>query len=301
MIRTKDIELDEYDSYGKKKLRFEVYRNLSDMEDGIQSKGPSMKMSDSDFFESARGDLDFNGFESPRELRELLRGGVKDTSAVRKVIRLRASKNTSNNVKKRVYDLMGEEVDVPSYLAGIPECMEDIVRARKPYRAIRLILDPTMHCGYSAKQMSDAGLVLARLVMALEKAGRSVHLSMYNAFVAHERQDIWFVSCDIKTAGTPLNAKKLLMCTSPAFFRGAGFTWAARTCPYRMRGLGTPLNILIQRHDMTLKFIKDNVYKDKELFLIRIKDVIDMLPRKSERTEGWEDRLVNQLFQEYLL
>ena len=300
MIRTKDIELDKYGSYGNKKLRFEVYPNLSAMENGIQSKGPSKKMSDDDFFESAQGRKDFNGFESPGELRELLRGGVKDTSAVRKVIRLKTSKNTSNVVKKRVYDLMGEEVDIPSYLAGIPECMEDVVRTRKPYKAVRLVLDPTMSCFYSANQMSVAGLVLARLVMALEKAGRSVHLSMYNAFVAHEKPDIWFVSCDIKTAGTPLNAKKLLMCTNPAFFRGAGFTWAARTCPYRMRGLGTPLNVLIKRYDMTLKFLKDHVYSDKELFLIRIKDVIDMLPPKYERTEGWEDRLINQLFQEYL-
>lgn len=300
MIRTKDIELDKYDSYGIKTLNYEVYRNLSDMEKGIQSKGPSMEMPNTDFFAHAHGRMEFHGFVEPEELRDLLRGGVRDTSAVRKVIKLRANKNASNIVKKRVYDLMGEEVDVPSYLSGIPECMENIERTRKPYRAIRLILDPTMHCGYSAKQMSDAGLVLARLVMALEKAGRSVHLSMYNAFVAHEEPDIWFVSCDIKMAGTPLNAKKLLMCTSPAFFRGAGFTWASRACPYHMSGLGTPLNVLIERYDMTLKFIKDNVYKDKELFLIRIKDVIDMLPRKSERTDGWEDRLVNQLFQEYL-
>lgn len=300
MIRTKDIDLGQYGSYGKKKLRLESFHNLSDLERGIQSKGPSDKMPYNDHFDRAHGRKDFNGFESPQELRELLRGGIKDTSAVRKVTRLKAGKNASDIVKKRTYDLMGEEVDIPSYLAGVPECMEDTVRIRKPHKAIRLVLDPAMNCGYSAEQMADAGLVLSRLVLALEKAGRSVHLSMYIALVAYERNDIWMMSCDIKKAGAPLNAKKLLMCTHPAFFRGAGFTWIARTSPYLMSGLGSVLSSHITRHDMTLKFIKDHVYRDKDLYLIRNKDVIDMLPPKYERTEGWEDRLVNQLFQEYL-
>lgn len=300
MIRTKDIDMSGYGSDVMKSLHMETFYNLSDLERGIQSKGPSDKMPSEDYFGSAHGRKEFNGFGSPLELRELLRGGIKDTSAVRRVTRLKAGKNTSNIVKKRVYDLMGDEVDIPSYIAGIPECMEDVIRIRRPYKAIRLVLDPTMHCGYSAEQMIDAGIILSRLVLALEKAGRSVHLSMYNAFVAYEKDDIWFMSCDIKKAGTPLNAKKLLMCTHPAFFRGAGFTWVARTCPYHMSFLGYPLNGLIERHDKTLKFLKDHVYRDKELYLIRNKDVIDMLPRKRERTEGWEDRLVNQLFQEYL-
>lgn len=300
MIRTKEINLAQYGSYGRKTLHFEMYRNLSNLEDGIRSKPPSKVMSHDDFFADAHGRRDFHGFEEPEELKELLRGGVKDASAVRKVIRLRASKNASNVVKKRVYDMMGDEVDVPSYLAGIPDCMEEVVRIRKPYRAIRLVLDPTVHCGFSAEQLTVAGLILARLVMALEKAGRSVHLTVYNAFVAHEKPDIWMMSCDIKTAGTPLNAKKLLMCTNPVFFRGAGFTWTARSCPYYMSGLGYPMNALITSHKNTLKFLKDNVYKDKELYLIRIKDVLDMLPPKYERTDGWEDRLVNQLFLEYL-
>lgn len=300
MIRTKEITLAKYGSYGTKTLHFEMYRNLSNLEDGIRSKPPSKVMPHEDFFANAHGRRGFHGFEEPEELKELLRGGVKDTSAVRKVIRLKASKNASHVVKKRVYDMMGDEVDVPSYLAGIPDCMEEIVRIRKPYRAIRLVLDPTVHCGFSAEQLTEAGLILARLVMALEKAGCSVHLTVYNAFVAREKSDIWMVSCDIKTAGTPLNAKKLLMCTNPVFFRGAGFTWTARSCPYFMSGLGYPLNALITSHKNTLKFLKDNVYRDRDLYLVRIKDVLDMMPPKYERKDGWEDRLVNQLFLEYL-
>ena len=300
MIRTKEINLSQYGSRGRKTLHLEMYRNLSNLEDGIRSKPPSKVMPNWDFFADAYGRRDFHGFVEPDELKELLRGGVKDTSAVRKVIRLKASKNASNVVKKRVYDMMGDEVDVPSYLAGIPDCMEEVVRIRKPYKAIRLVLDPTMHCGFSADQLTEAGLILARLVMALEKAGRSVHLSVYDAFVAHEAPDIWMMSCDIKTAGTPLNAKKLLMCTSPVYFRGAGFTWAARTCPYYMLNLGYPLNCLITSHKDTLKFLKDNVYRDRDLYLVRIKDVLDMLPPRSDRKDGWEDRLVNQLFLEYL-
>ena len=300
MIRTKEINLAQYGRYGRKTLHFEMYRNLSNLEDGIRSKPPSEVMPHDDFFANARGKLDFHGFVEPEELRTYLREGVKDTSAVRKVIRLRASKNASNVVKKRVYDMMGDEVDVPSYLAGIPDCMEEVVRIRKPYRAVRLVLDPTVHYKFSAEQLTEAGLILARLVMALEKAGRSVHLTVYNAFVAHEKPDIWMVSCDIKTAGTPLNAKKLLMCTNPVFFRGAGFTWVARSCPYYMSGLGYPLNALITSHKDTLKFLKDNVYRDRDLYLVRIKDVLDMLPPRSDRKDGWEDRLVNQLFLEYL-
>ena len=300
MIRTKEINLAQYGNYGRKTLHFELYRNLSDIENGIRSKPPSKVMSYWDYFANARGRKDFHGFVEPEELKTYLREGVKDTSAVRKVIRLRASKNASNVVKKRVYDMMGDEVDVPSYLAGIPDCMEEVVRIRKPYRSIRLVLDPSMHSGFSAEQLTEAGLILARLVMALEKAGRSVHLSVYFATVAHEKPDIWMVSCDIKTAGTPLNAKKLLMCTNPVFFRGAGFSWVVRSSPYEMSGLGYPLNNLITSHKETLKFLKDNVYRDKELYLVRIKDVLDMLPPRSERKDGWEDRLVNQLFLEYL-
>ena len=60
MIRTKEITLAQYGSYGRKTLHFEMYRNLSNLEDGIRSKPPSKVMSHDDFFANAHGRRDFH-------------------------------------------------------------------------------------------------------------------------------------------------------------------------------------------------------------------------------------------------
>ena len=44
MIRTKEINLSQYGSRGRKTLHLEMYRNLSNLEDGIRSKPPSKVM-----------------------------------------------------------------------------------------------------------------------------------------------------------------------------------------------------------------------------------------------------------------
>ena len=302
MIQHKYINLGKYTSRRANEeipLHLEKYSCLSEMEESILKKGRSLVDPDHDFFEKGYVRPSFNGFSSSEELRMLLRSGVNDTSAVRQVCRLKASRNAKDAVRTKKFDLMGEEVDVPAYLSGIPECMVDEVRVRKPYRGIRLVLDPIVSGNVTGKELTEAGLILARLVMALEKTGRSVHLSVYSAFLPHEKDEVYFMSCDIKRSGTPLNAKKLLMCTHPSFFRGAGFTWIARTADYCLNGLGATFSYIVNRHDMTLQLLKENIYSDKDLYLVRVKDVLDMLD-ECKRTPGWENRLVNQLFEEFI-
>lgn len=299
MIQKKTVNLEPYGASKTKTFLIEKFSCLSDLERGIEAKGESIHDPRRDFFINSPSDPDFNGFESPEELRTLLKSGVSDTSAVRQVCRLRAAKNAGSVIKTRRFDLMGEEVDIPAFLSGVPECMIDEVRVRKPYRSVRLLIDPGVHCGYTGKQLIEVGLIISRLIMALEKAGRSVHLTIYDGFVAHEKPEVYLMSCDIKRSGTPLNAKKLLMCTHPSFFRGAGFTWVTRTADYRLSGLGMPMSGLMEDHGDTLQFMKDHVFHEKEVYLLRSSDILEKIADLN-KTNGWEDRLVNQLFEEFI-
>lgn len=298
MIQEKTINLRPYGKHETKTFLIGRFSSLSDLDRGIELMGPSRRDPGHDLFIKKPSNPRFNGFASPEELRELLKSGVKDTSAVRQVCKLRANKNAGGIVKTRRFDLMGEEVDVPAFLSGVPECMVDEVRVRKPYRSVRLLVDSAVGCKYTVEEFVEASLIISRLIMALEKAGRSVHLSVYCGVAAYEKPEVHLLTCDIKRSGTPLNPKKLLMCTHPSFFRGAGFTWFARTAKYRMSCMGMPIAYLID-HDGTLQFMKDHVFHEKEVYLLRTDDVLQKI-EKFKKTEGWEDRLVNQLFEEYI-
>lgn len=291
-----------YGSWDERTWELHVERHYSPaaLEKHLHSIGPSSADPYHDFFaRDPYGDFSHYGFTTKNELFSLLKSGVTDTSAVRKVTRLRTAKNTHSVVRETKYDVEGEEVDIPTYLTGAPDYMRDSIRVRKPYRAVRLVIDAGVSSKWTSRQLNEAGLILARLVIALEKAGRSVHLSNFYASVDRSARKVWLMSCDVKRAGTPLNAKKLLMCTHPAFFRGAVFTWIARTSPTRVECLGSPLNSFITRQDQTLRFIKDHVYREKDMYLLRLIDVLNMIS-ESDKGSGWEDQIVRDLIAGYV-
>lgn len=299
MIKRFSIGLDKYGSYGKYEVWYEHYPSLSALESGLQAKGPSQYTSGDDFLSTTPWDPEWSGFNDPEELATLLKGGVRDTSAVRKVAKIKSGMNKGGYVRKRVMDVVGDEVDIPTYLSGVPECMEAVYRKPAPRKAFRLVLDGSILGHVEGEDLTDAGIVLAKLVMSLEKGGRPVILTNFHAAIERDTDELMITTIDIRRPGTNLNPQKLLFATHPAFHRGAIFTWRARTMPHYC-SMGKSLYSYIENHDDFVRFLKDNVFREKELYLLRVSDVVDLLPSKSIREKGWEDKVIKELTRRYL-
>lgn len=299
MIKKFSVGLNKYGSYGKYEAWYEHYPSLSALENGLQAKGPSKYTSGDDFLSTSPWNPSWSGFNNPEELSTLLKGGVRDTSAVRKVAKIKSGMNKGGYVRKKVMDVVGEEVDIPTYLSGVPECMEDVYRKPAPRRAFRLVLDGSILGDVEGEDLTDAGIILAKLVMSLEKGGRPVILSNFHAAIDRSTDELMITTIDIRRPGTNLNPQKLLFATHPAFHRGAIFTWRARTMPHYC-SMGRSLYAFIEDHDNFVRFLKDNIFRDKELYLIRVSDVVDLLPSKKARKNGWEDEVIKELTRRYL-
>lgn len=299
MIKKSSISLDKYGSHGRYEAWYEHFPSLSALESGLQAKGPSTYTSGDDFLSTSPWDPEWSGFKDPEELATLLKGGVRDTSAVRKVAKIKSGMNKGGYVRKKVMDVVGEEVDIPTYLSGVPECMEDVYKKPAPRKAFRLVLDGSILGNTNGKDLTDAGIVIAKLVMSLEKGGRPVVLSNFHAAIDRDVDELMITTIDIRRPGTNLNPQKLLFATHPAFHRGAIFTWRARTMPHYCN-MGRSLYAFIEDHGDFVRFLKDNIFHDKELYLIRVSDVVDLLPPKEEREGGWEDEVIKELTKRYL-
>lgn len=286
------IDLSPYGDYHIRPTIWEHFKSLSDLEAGIDRMEPYF---DEDYFIDGPHNPNFNGFSSPEELRGLLKGGVRDTSSIRKVCKLKAASNKSAYVKRQHLDVMGEEVDVPTYLTGVPECMIDTVKRPVPKKSLRLVIDGSILGELGVEELIEASLVISKVVLSLEKQGRPVILSNFHAAVAN--RNLLVTSIDIRRPGSQLDPRKLLFCTHPSLHRGAIFTWRRRIT--QNWNVGRSLYVDVDEHSDFVQMLKDHFFREKELYLIRISDVVEILEH-IERTPGWEDVAATKVFEEFI-
>jgi hypothetical protein len=70
-----------------------------------------------------------------------------------------------------VWDVAGSECDVASYLSGVPECMGETVRRKRPSPVVRIGIDMCTPGGVSAERVFRVGRQVITLVESLRLAG----------------------------------------------------------------------------------------------------------------------------------
>lgn len=70
-----------------------------------------------------------------------------------------------------VWDVAGSEVDMGAYLAGVPECMTETVRRKRPAPVVRIGVDKAISCACPAARIENMGRNILLLVEGLRLAG----------------------------------------------------------------------------------------------------------------------------------
>lgn len=72
---------------------------------------------------------------------------------------------------KPLWDVAGSEVDVASYLAGVPECMSEMVRTRRPSQVVKIGVDRSISAAVPASRIESLGRNILMLVEGLRLGG----------------------------------------------------------------------------------------------------------------------------------
>lgn len=286
------LDLCPYGDYAIRPTTWEHFGSLSELEAGLNRMKPYRY---GDGLNKIINRPGFCGYSSPEELVSLLKGGIKDTSALRKFHNFKIALNKNAHVRKRQLDIVGEEVDVPTFITGMPECMICDVKMPIPKKALRLIIDGSILAELTVQELEEAGLVISKIVMFLEKQGRPVILSTFHAAVTYP--DLLVTSIDIRRPGSQLNPRKLLFCTHPSLHRGAVFAWRMRLT--QKGNVGTSLYTHVEDHSKFLQMLKDHFFREKELYLIRISDVVSII-RDVKHLPNREKIVFEEVFKRYL-
>lgn len=181
----------------------------------------------------------FNGFSSVEELRRQVVGGSKDIKEVKNV-RAFAHSLKCNDLKgrgKKPSCITGQ-FRMGRYLDGDPMCFDRTVRIMKPNKLIKLVVNMSADGSVPPEDIEDACKIVARNVVALEKEGYRVRLTVCKCNHFWDNDTYHTAVVDLKDEGHCVNYRKLCFGLSVMMYRGAFFSWLAcePECP---SGLGT--------------------------------------------------------------
>jgi hypothetical protein len=117
------------------------------------------------------------------------------------------------------YDVVGNHLDVASYISGEPEYWLTEEPIRKPCgRVIRVAVEIGGAFGVSAASMANRGQAIIALINSLELAGHSVELTIVRAY--RSKGENYKFLIPVKHAGQPIDIKRLqFMIGHPSFYR----------------------------------------------------------------------------------
>lgn len=72
---------------------------------------------------------------------------------------------------KPQWDVAGSEVDMGAYLSGVPECMTEMVRQKRPSQVVRIGVDKAISSGIAASRIEAMGRNILMMVESLRLAG----------------------------------------------------------------------------------------------------------------------------------
>jgi hypothetical protein len=117
-----------------------------------------------------------------------------------------------------LWDVAGSECDVASYLAGVPECMGEVVRRRRPSPVVRIGVDKAISCNVSADRIMNVGRNVVVLVESLRLAGIAAEvwvcqsvgggwrIRQRNGEKKYSRYDL---TIQVQEAGRPIDLSRL--------------------------------------------------------------------------------------------
>jgi hypothetical protein len=76
------------------------------------------------------------------------------------------------------WDVTGANVDVGSYLSGVPECMLTFAEQKRETRAVRIVVNGFLSAGVEAEELFARGVAIMSVVLALQASGVAVSLEL---------------------------------------------------------------------------------------------------------------------------
>lgn len=213
----------------------ELYNNLKD-----RKRRPGARTC------SEESGSSFAGTSSLEEAYDLMIHGDKDLCKRinEKAKRLDISKILGNAIKRNTTynSVVGYQVNVPNYLSGIPTDMIANIPTRKSQKIINIIVNASVSCGISTRDIEKAGSYYYIVIDLLEKAG--YRCNVYS-MVSYSHNDKGILLARVKTDKEPINREKMaFLLAHPSFHRRINFKWIeCIDCdgdPTRS-GYGTPL------------------------------------------------------------
>jgi hypothetical protein len=114
-------------------------------------------------------------------------------------------------------DIAGSYLNVPAYVAGLPDCMMRRDPGEAP-RRVRIVVSPSINCGVNARQ----AIMYAEAVAAFAAGyvGQGLDVAITALHVVADRKPTHFVTpIIVKDYGTELDASRIAFCTHPAMLR----------------------------------------------------------------------------------
>lgn len=224
------------------------------------------------------------GFKGKTEFNSFIANGVENAALISDVARYtgKAEVREQDRLVRRVYDVAGGCVDVPRWLTGTPECMMRFEKAKVRSRIVNIGIETEVIGGISAYQYRTAGMVLAKTIAKLEKAGYRIGIRAMTGFYAWG-DTIILMSAIIKKEYSPMNyARMMFPLTEVAFDRGVGWGWAARNPHYG----GTIGTYVSDAFDGNTTAKMEEMYERaaglRDFIVFTHKDMINVLDRDGE-------------------
>lgn len=195
--------------------------------------------------------IKFHGARSYTEAKALLQKG-SNVREIKKAI-TRGAGNTEK--KKRTLGVIGACPNVPAYLAGSPECMYRIDRA-KSRGAYNVFVDVSVHCGIKKSQVTDAGI---EILLRVLKLASKYPVNLYVGDLTKYHDKVYGHVTKIMDAGRAYNTARVSYAlTEVGFLRVFGFAIIERNGGFwessAQFGYGRPLRPLERKDAISTAF-----------------------------------------------
>lgn len=262
----------------------DIYNNISELYNDLKDKRPRpTARSESD----DREQPDWAGSKSLEDAYQLMLHG--DEELYRKikntVKKIDITKILGNVIKRNTNynDVVGFQVNVPNFLAGVPIDMINNHPTRKSQKIINIIVNGSVSARISSDNIIKAGAYYYAIIDLLEKAGYRCNVYV---MANYDHNDEGYMVVRAKTDREPFNREKMaFLLAHPSFHRRINFKWI-ECCPCdgepTRSGYGTPVtdeDHIKKIFDKELKsdFIVWSLQKD---YQVNIEEMIDRLKEK---------------------
>lgn len=176
---------------------------------------------------SKSGSEDFTGTKSWEEACEQLKEGwKKPLSEIKKEFgQFKVKSNVSASRQRVTTGVVGYAPLVPNAIRGLPNSMITAERIPQKVKAVSIVYNVNVHCGWTPDQLIKCGIAVLKIVNQLELQGYRVKLSV-EVFSSCNDSDHLRCLVSVKDWRQPIDLKKLCFpLVSPSMFRRMGFRW----------------------------------------------------------------------------